>query len=601
MRICKLRLLSLLLLTVILYQFTGIQPSSVANAETGTQRWAIVIGVSDYQFIDEDIPYPAGDAAEFAAALEPIFGKDHIYLLTDSNATKLMVQSLITNWLDQQEGSDDVVVIFFTGHGAEGGYMLAHDSKKTWMPSVINPFELDGWLDQLESEHVTVILESCGGQDTFSTLRQSGRVVMSCNNTGKTCWANKRDGGLFSHYITEALGSPEVVDVNSDNLISAEEVFNYTRPRVVANAPVGEVQTPAMDDSHTGELALFRAAVITFDSDPRIAGVTIDGQYYSEKELPISLKWAEGTPHTIETPGLVNRPEKDYPFSSWSDGSTSAVREIVVLESSTYVASYRKQYPLTILSEYGEVEGQRLYTENTTVSFSVSPSIIDHGDGSRHVFIGWSGDSDDVNPESSMLMDSPKTVSANWQLQYYLTVEVDPSGVITIAGDGWHDAGSVVSPGTIPSIIQANPGVRHVFDAWQVDGVATEEANISIIVDSPHIASARYETQHELIIESERGNPDGGGWHPAGAEVEISVESPQGFLIRDVFDGWSGTINASDPDTTILMDAPKTVTAEWGKDYSQLFILIGGIIVLVLAFAIGLIIRSRRSPKGYVG
>jgi len=65
-----------------------IRPCTPVYAEESEpESWAVIIGVSDYQKI-EDIPGPADNAEELSQTLGPVWGEEHIKLLLDSDATK---------------------------------------------------------------------------------------------------------------------------------------------------------------------------------------------------------------------------------------------------------------------------------------------------------------------------------------------------------------------------------------------------------------------------------------------------------------------------------------------------------------------------------
>ena len=86
------------------------------------QRWAVVIGVSDYE--DSRIPslrYAARDAQVFHDWLvSPTGGRyapSKVKLLLNRNATNERIKDALFNWL-KQAIEEDVVVIYFAGHGS---------------------------------------------------------------------------------------------------------------------------------------------------------------------------------------------------------------------------------------------------------------------------------------------------------------------------------------------------------------------------------------------------------------------------------------------------------------------------------------------------
>ena len=90
---------------------------------------------------------------------------------------------------------------------------------------------------------------------------------------------------------------------------------------------------------------------------------------------------------------------------------------------------------------------------------------------------------------------------------------------------------------------------------------------------------------------------EGGGWCEEGDLVTLRVDSPQGFLVRQVFRGWSGDVVSSFPSVTFVMDGPKTVVAEWVADYTQAY-MVGGVASVVVASAGYMSVqRSRREKR----
>ncbi|MCU0562395.1 MAG: caspase family protein [Desulfobacterales bacterium] len=98
-------------------------PPAPVPAETDPgQRWAVVIGVSDYE--DSRIPslrYAARDAQVFHDWLvSPTGGRyapSKVKLLLNRNATNERIKDALFNWL-KQAIEEDVVVIYFAGHGS---------------------------------------------------------------------------------------------------------------------------------------------------------------------------------------------------------------------------------------------------------------------------------------------------------------------------------------------------------------------------------------------------------------------------------------------------------------------------------------------------
>src|SRR5207244_480643 len=114
----------------------SVQPATPLG-EGGT-RWAVVIGVSSYQQLPAaaQLRYAHRDAEEFAQFLRSAQGGaipgDHIRLLTNQQASLAQIRAALGTWLVQSSGPQDVVYIFFAGHGVldsmDDGYFIASDS-----------------------------------------------------------------------------------------------------------------------------------------------------------------------------------------------------------------------------------------------------------------------------------------------------------------------------------------------------------------------------------------------------------------------------------------------------------------------------------------
>ncbi|HSO76381.1 MAG TPA: caspase family protein [Blastocatellia bacterium] len=100
--------------------------------------WAVVVGISTYKNVPPEgqLRFAHRDAEQLAAFLRSPggggFPASHIKLLLNQEATVAAIRTAIGTWLVRSAEPDDVVYVFFAGHGVvEGesdGYLLAYDS-----------------------------------------------------------------------------------------------------------------------------------------------------------------------------------------------------------------------------------------------------------------------------------------------------------------------------------------------------------------------------------------------------------------------------------------------------------------------------------------
>lgn len=158
----------------------------------------------------------------------------------------------------------------------------------------------------------------------------------------------------------------------------------------------------------------------TLQVEPNVAGIMVDGVYYSASRLPVAFTWEIGSAHTLLADPMINGTAGvRYVFVEWSDGYGAALYSIEVKEQATYTARYKIQYLLTVNSPMGDPQGSGWYDAGSSASFSVTSSLTVEGFlgvlGGKYVFDHWSGDSTASTPSSSATIDGPKTVKAGWR------------------------------------------------------------------------------------------------------------------------------------------------------------------------------------------
>jgi hypothetical protein len=213
--------------------------------------------------------------------------------------------------------------------------------------------------------------------------------------------------------------------------------------------------------------------------------VTILGEGWYEENANVSLT----APWTI----LVSKGVR-YNFSFWDVDGLSQGKEVnsisVFMDTNhTATAHYILQYYLTVNSSYETSSGAGWYDAGSTAYATLDMGILDHGNGTRRVFVGWGGDAFGTNYTRSdpIVMDSPKTAVANWKTRYYLTVRTDPPEITTISGEGWYDELTCVTL-TVPAVS------NYKFNYWDIDGASQGSGinSITINMNTPHTATAHY-------------------------------------------------------------------------------------------------------------
>lgn len=226
-------------------------------------RWAVVIGISDYAGEANDIQYADDDALDMLDVLAAYgYPRDHILLLIsdydENNATKGEIIDAIY-WLREREKSESEVLFFYSGHGARG---RANDGDGEGVDEAIVPYECtagsliwDGELKTMfsdfETSRIIFVFDSCysGG---MTDLKADGRiVVMASSESGLSYEGEEWGNGQFTYYFADE-GILQGLADKYDQLegvkdVVVEEAYDYAKSKCV-------YQTPTISDSFENDL-----------------------------------------------------------------------------------------------------------------------------------------------------------------------------------------------------------------------------------------------------------------------------------------------------------------------------------------------------------
>ncbi len=131
--------------------------------------------------------------------------------------------------------------------------------------------------------------------------------------------------------------------------------------------------------------------------------------------------FAAGTSVNVETSPPTAQTGVQYVCSGWAGtGSVPATGNssnvVFTINSPSSISwTWKTQYYLTVTSAYGNPAGGGWYDASTSAYASVNPTTSTGPGGTQYVFTGWSGSaSGNTSPSNVIVMDGPKTATANW-------------------------------------------------------------------------------------------------------------------------------------------------------------------------------------------
>jgi hypothetical protein len=261
-------------------------------------------------------------------------------------------------------------------------------------------------------------------------------------------------------------------------------------------------------------------------------------------------------------------------------------------------------YTLTVAtdpSNLGTVTGGGTFTQGSSASFSVTQSTVQVSPNTRYVFSHWSGDYSGVGSSGTVTVNGAMKITAVYQLQYYLSVGVQPQSAPKPQGEGWYNAGDTGSLQNSGQTIGGDGGRRLVFQGWSVDGQGAQSgSSLSVAMNSPHSVTALYGQQYYLNVQTDQGVAYGSGWYDSGSTAQIYTSTPVSttYGVSIVFNGWQGDIQSNSQSTSVLMDGPKNIIATWRSDPTVLYLTIGAVIVAALLIIGGIIAFAGRGRGG---
>lgn len=269
----------ILLLSCRAYFLPALALSKPAPNAPIEDKWAVVIGISD--FADPGVPhlkYAAKDARDFYNYLTDAqggkFRSDHVKLLLDSDATKVnIMDALGDSFLPHAANPKDLVVIYLSTHGSPAGadirgvnYVVAYDTqvRKLFATGIEMKQLMRMIKERVHTNRILLVLDTCysgaGAQltqghkgisrtnvDSSSVAQGVGALVISSSSPDQKAWeSDDLRNSYFTRYLINSLKENDNADI--------EKAFNRMRNHVQESVlkDKGEVQTPVIAGTFSG-------------------------------------------------------------------------------------------------------------------------------------------------------------------------------------------------------------------------------------------------------------------------------------------------------------------------------------------------------------
>jgi hypothetical protein len=271
-----------------------------------------------------------------------------------------------------------------------------------------------------------------------------------------------------------------------------------------------------------------------FSSMVKVNGFPFQTSNSGVLSVEVGKSWA-----TVEVPNeIASGNDTRVRFSSWVGFGSANPLNVTLNPRASLKAEYRTEYQLLIDSAYGNVTGAGWYPAGANASFSVSP-LADLGNGTRRVFLGFSGDKDSNSTSGWLVMDSPKQVSVDWKTQQRVTLQlsgVPANSTVAVEVNGrmqslnaskaaelWVDNNAPLSVGVETTEIKTT-ATDYNFKEIQVDGQSSSSGiRITMPIVVSIVFSGRQKAQPTITLEVNPASPISG--YPVKITGSLSTDS----------------------------------------------------------------------------
>lgn len=213
------------------------------------KTFAVCVGLSDYPGTANDLRVSAGDAV----AVSNLFasnGNCRVSILTNSKATGNRVCQLMEQTY-RAAGANDVVVLFFSGHGYPGG-LYCYDGQLSY-DRIINVMK------KSKAKSKVIMADACYSgrmrDDSNQSLNSKNVLLFLSSRSNETSLEmGGMKNSLFTYYLVQGLKGK--ADYSRDRTVTAKELFKYVHTKVVSDSR--QHQHPVMWGRFDDNLPLIR-------------------------------------------------------------------------------------------------------------------------------------------------------------------------------------------------------------------------------------------------------------------------------------------------------------------------------------------------------
>ena len=194
--------------------------------------YLVSVGITDYPGTSLDLTLPVKDAQTISWIYSKNTDVEACQLLNAQATIKDITTSIRQTFAKAR--ADDIVVLFFSGHGYPGGF-LAYDGRMTYT-------QVRKAMATSKCKNKMIFADACfsgkirtNGNDSQSSLQAARKanvmLFLSSRSNETSIEIPTMQNGFFTTYLQKGLRGG--ADANRDRIITAKELYNYVHAGVV--------------------------------------------------------------------------------------------------------------------------------------------------------------------------------------------------------------------------------------------------------------------------------------------------------------------------------------------------------------------------------
>ena len=194
--------------------------------------YLVSVGITDYPGTSMDLTLPAKDAETITWLYSKNTNVEYIQLLNEQATMQNVTSSMRKTFA--KASTDDIVVLFFSGHGYPGGF-VAYDGQLTYT-------QVRKAMASSKCKNKMIFADACfsgkirtNGNSSQSSLQaaKKANVMLFLSSRSNETSIERRgmQNGFFTTYLQKGLRGG--ADANRDRIITAKELYDYVHKGVI--------------------------------------------------------------------------------------------------------------------------------------------------------------------------------------------------------------------------------------------------------------------------------------------------------------------------------------------------------------------------------